>query len=79
MVCTTAAARRATKAREWLELPAFYIIEKYRSDDISYWLTELRQEDKDAIDQILEKYSSSGCSSRGPVKPILNELEEILR
>lgn len=56
----------------------FCMIEKYRSDDISYWIVDLEEEDKAAIDQILEKYSNSGYSSRGKVKPILDELEEIL-
>ena len=47
----------------------FCMIEKYRSDDISYWIVDLEEEDKAAI---------SGYSSRGQVKPILDELEEIL-
>lgn len=56
----------------------FCMIKKYRSGDISYWIVDLKEEDRASINQILEKYLNSGYSSRGQVKPILDELEEIL-
>lgn len=53
------------------------MVERYGADDISYYWVEMQEEDRDAIDAILEKYSSDGFSCRGPADIVLDDLKEM--
>ena len=56
----------------------FVQIHKYGDDSVSYFVTELSDEDADAVDAILEKYSATGFSCRGGMTVVFEDLKRVL-
>jgi len=57
----------------------FCMVEDYGDGTISFWITDMDDADRNAIDQILEKYATQGYSCRGLPEPILSELAELYK
>lgn len=55
----------------------FCMVEDYGDGTISFWITDMDDADRSAIDQILDKYAHTGYSCRGLPEPILAELAEL--
>lgn len=55
----------------------FCMIEDYGDGTISFWIADMDEADRSAIDQIIMKYADKGYSVRGLPEPVLSELAEI--
>ena len=53
------------------------MVEDYGDGTISFWITDMDEADRSAIDQILYKYADKGYSCRGLPEPVLSELATI--
>lgn len=54
-------------------------VDKYEDGTVSYFVTALDDVDADTIEELLvEKYSSTGYSCRGPIAGVISELTELL-
>lgn len=51
------------------------IIIKNQTDDYTLWLPEIPA-DEPLLNEIIEKYSNSGCSTRGTASDILQEVKD---
>ena len=55
------------------------IVDDYSDGSISFWYSELEDADRDQIDEILTKYSTSGYSCRGPIVAVLEDLKDFFK